>query len=255
MQNKKNFLKEIIQIKKLELIQKTRKTSVSINQRNQYFLDAIRNGEKIKLIAEVKFASPVNPHLGSPDELILRAKKYEQSGADAISLITEKHFFKGDVSFVSQVKTYVAIPVLQKDFVIDPLQIYEAKEIGSDALLLIARLVDQKTLQRFINLCFDLGIEPVVEVSNEEDLKKAIGTKTNIIAVNARDLETFVIDITKACLLMRKIPNQFIKLGFSGINSAKEVLQYKNAGAKGVLAGTSLMRSKDIAGFINGIKI
>src|SRR6266700_1535424 len=124
-----------------------------------------------------------------------------------ISIITEKHYFKGDISFISKVKENVSLPVLQKDFIIDPVQIYEAKEAGADALLLISRLVTERQLQKFVSLCFSLGIEPVVEINNEEDLKKTITTKTNIIAVNARDLDTFIVDIEKACLLMQEIPN------------------------------------------------
>lgn len=249
-----NFLEKIVRQKRLELIQEnknTQKIDMSPNQGNKSFFDVISNGEKIKLIAEIKFASPTNSHLGSHDELLERAKQYELGGADAISIITENHFFKGDISFVSKIKKNVSLPVLQKDFVIDTVQIYEAKEAGSDALLLIARLVDVKQLQKFVSLCRSLGIEPVVEINNEEDLEKAVNTETNIIAVNARDLDTFAIDVVSACMLIEKIPDQYIKLGFSGVKSEKEVLLYKKSGVDGILVGTSLMKSKNIKSFIN----
>src|SRR6185437_2238841 len=100
-----------------------------------------------------------------------------------------------------------------------------------------------------------LGIEPVVEIYNEEDLEKAITTKTNIIAVNARNLETFEINVTGACMLIKKIPNHIIKLGFSGITSQKEAELYKNSGADGILVGTSLMQANDIKSFINDLQI
>lgn len=253
----KSFLKEIVKKKKEELSRKTQKiqkVSISEDQRNKSFLHAMSKN-KIHLIAEIKFASPTNASLGKTEDLLSRAKEYERSGADAISLITERHFFKGDVTFVSQIKHGVSLPVLQKDFVIDEKQIYEAKVIGSDALLLIARLVNKETLKKFVTLCLSLDIEPVVEINNEEDLQKAVATETSIIAVNARDLETFIISIHDACLLLKKIPDSFIKLGFSGIHSSKEVLQYKNAGAKGVLVGTSLMQAKDIKDFIESLHI
>ncbi len=209
----------------------------------------------VAIIGEIKFATPTNPNLGSPSELLERASAYEKAGADAISIITEKHFFKGDISFVGFVKKSVKIPVLQKDFVIDEYQIYEAKTAGADALLLIARLVDKKTLKRFVQLCFAEGIEPIVEVYNEDDLKKAIATKTLFIAVNARDLrDAFTIDVAKACKFMEKIPNRFIKLGFSGIHSAGEVQNYVKAGARGVLVGTSLMEAKNIDEFLGGLR-
>ena len=262
------FLEKIIAKKTKEFVrttQKTQKPSMSDFQivgisdipSNQSFLKIfdLENKKKIGLIAEVKFASPTNPHLGSPDDLLQRVEQYDQAGAGAISFITEKHYFKGDTRFIPQIKKAVDLPILQKDFIIDEQQIYEAKQIGSDALLLIARLVDKETLKQFVDLCLELHVEPVVEINSDDDLKKAVATKTNIIAVNARDLETFEIDVKKACLLMRKIPDRFIKLGFSGIQSVKEVLQYKNAGANGVLVGTSLMQAKDIKMFVKSLQV
>ena len=252
--NRKNFLKEIIAIKQ-EDIKRMQDKKQLIKSKEGFAFRELFNKAKMGLIAEVKFASPTNPSLGSVDELLERVKAYEEARADAISIITENHFFKGDSAFVTKVKKTVKLPVLQKDFVIDEKQIYQAKEIGSDALLLIARLVDKETLKNFVNLCFSLGIEPVVEINSKEDLEKAVKTKTNIIAVNARDLETFVVDIANACELMKKIPDKFIKLGFSGIYSAKEVAMYKRAGAKGVLVGTSLMKAKNVNRLIKNLQV
>jgi len=258
-----NFLEKIVKIKKEELFwkaQTVQKVSESKNQQigksETRFLKALqKEKDKLKVIAEIKFASPTILDLGSPGDLIRCAKQYEMAGADAISLITERHFFKGDIEFVSQVKETVSLPILQKDFIIDPVQIYDAKQVGTDALLLIARLVDKQQLKKFVSLCFSLGIEPVVEIYNEEDLEKAITTKTNIIAVNARNLETFEINVTGACMLIKKIPNHIIKLGFSGITSQKEAELYKNSGADGILVGTSLMQANDIKSFINDLQI
>lgn len=255
----KNFLEEIVKSKKLEFSLKTEKINIlevlkCKDEKSSKFRNVVeRVNGRIKLIAELKFASPTNQHIGSTDQLIEKAKQYEAAGADAISIITEKHFFKGDISFVTKVKKNVSIPVLQKDFIIDPKQIFEAKKAGSDALLLIARIVNAKALKSFVKLCLAAGIEPVVEINNEEDLEKAIESDTNIIAVNARDLETFTIDLKRACLLMKRIPDHFVKLGFSGIHSADEVLQYQNAGAKGVLVGTSLMKTNNIKNFIKSL--
>ena len=206
------------------------------------------------IIAEVKLASPTEGRLSSTGDLVSRVKQYEQGGADAISIVTEKHFFKGDIGFVSQIKKITHVPVLQKDFIIDEYQIYEAKTVHSDALLLIARIVSKKKLQQFVTLSQKLGIEPVVEIHNQEDLQKAVATKTRFIAVNARDLNTFVVDVKKACRLIKKIPNKFIKLGFSGIKSNKEVKKYQEAGAKGVLVGTSLMKAKNIFKFLMSLR-
>lgn len=187
-------------------------------------------------------------------DLLERVKEYELAGADAISIITEKHFFKGDLSFVSKVKEAVSLPVLQKDFVIDEYQIYESKQAGADALLLIARLVDGDMLSRFVSLTKQLGIEPVVEINDEKDLEKAVISGTNIIAVNARDLDTFEMDVERACELMNKIPEKFVRLGFSAIQSRDEVGKYREAGARGVLVGTALMKTSNIAEFIEEIR-
>jgi indole-3-glycerol phosphate synthase len=230
------------------------KTITTISQKENLFLKKILEAETVALIAEVKFASPTNSSLGSTTELLERVKAYEQAGAEAISIITEPHFFKGDTEFIKQVKQEVSLPLLQKDFIIDEYQIYEAKNIGSDALLLIARLLDQEKLKSFVRICHNLNIEPVVEINNEEDLEKAVETSTKIIAVNARDLETFHVDISIACRLMKKIPNNFIKLGFSGISSAVDVKQYKDAGARGVLIGTSLMQAENVSELIKELK-
>ena len=155
-----NILLEIIEKKKQDLLEQRQQISVQALKENtenffseDLFKKNIVNAQGVALIAEIKFASPTNPHLGSSSDLLERVKQYEHAGADAISVITEKHFFKGDPAFVTQVKKIVTLPVLQKDFVIDACQIYQARAIGSDALLLIARLVDGETLKQFVVLC------------------------------------------------------------------------------------------------------
>ncbi len=218
------------------------------------FKEAILKSKDIALIAEIKLASPTDQSLNPNIDIMGRAGDYEKAGANALSYITEKNFFKGEISGVIKICAKVDLPVLQKDFVIDEYQIYEARIVGSSALLLIAGLFDGKKLKKYVALCKALQVEPVVEINNEEDLEKAMNAKTAIIAVNARDLNTFEIDVKKACKLMKKIPDNFMKLGFSGINSSVEVKKYKESGAKGVLVGTSLMKAKNIYEFIKELK-
>ena len=199
-----NILKKIIKKKHIDLKRM---------KQNQFF-DLF--GDKTIIIGEIKLASPTVPYFGSTDSIVKRSIDYENSGADAISVITEKHFFKGDINFISQIKNKVNLPILQKDFIIDPYQIYQAKVYSSDALLLIAKIVSKKTLIKFVDICQEIGLEPVVEINDEQDLKKAMSTSTNIIAVNARNLESLEVSVERACLLMKKIPSKFIKLGFQG---------------------------------------
>lgn len=233
-----NFLKKIIEKKQED---------IAVLKQNR-FLSLFR--DKMVIIAEIKLASPTVPYFGSEKDIIKRAVNYEAGGANAISVITEKHFFKGNINFISKIKNEINLPILQKDFVIDPYQIYEAKIIGADALLLIAKILDKKTLIKFVALCQEIGLEPIVEINDEKDLEKAIVSSTKIIAVNARSLKTFVVDVDKACQLMKRIPNRLIKLGFSGIKSSEEVKKYQQAGAKGVLIGTALMKAKNVKSFI-----
>lgn len=220
------------------------------------FVDAIlapKRGD-IAIIAEIKFASPTEPRLGARENLIGRAKQYEQAGADAISLIVEPHIFKGDLSDVLKVKKTVSLPILVKDFVTDQQQIHQVKKAGADAILLIAKLVDRETLVGFVTTAKAIGLEPVVEINTEEDLEKALTTNTKIMAVNARNLDTLEVDVEGACRLLSRAPDNFIRLGFSGINGKAEVEKYKKAGAKGVLVGTSLMKAKNIREFMGGLR-
>jgi len=212
------------------------------------FLKAVCNGNP-GIIAEVKFASPISGRLGSQGTFMQRIKAYEKAGFQAVSIITEPHFFKGKARFIVQAKQETSLPVLQKDFVIDAYQIYEAAILKSDALLFIARIVPCKTLQQFVMLAQTLGIEPVVEIVDTNDLKKACQTTTRVIAVNARDLNTFTVDIVKAAGLIRQIPVEYHKLGFSGIHSKNDISLYQSAGAQGILIGTALMKEVNVDAF------
>jgi indole-3-glycerol phosphate synthase len=241
-----NTISEIIYQKQNDL-QERKKTSP--------FFKTIKKKKGTVIIGEIKLASPENSSLGKRKMIHRKIQAYEKEGVDIVSIITEEHFFRGDIQFIKKAKRISKLLVLQKDFVIDTLQIYEAKFAGSDALLLIARIVPEDVLREFVDLCFAIGIEPIVEVASEKDIKKAIQTRTRIIAVNARDLDTFTLNVNFACDLLQKIPVKYIKLGFSGIKSEKEMQKYKHAGVKGVLIGTYLMQSKSIKECIEKLHI
>jgi indole-3-glycerol phosphate synthase len=208
-----------------------------------------KNG-MLAIIAEVKLASPSAGKLGSANELADRARQYEAGGADALSIVTEKHFFKGDPAFVQEAKGAVSLPVLMKDFVLDTYQLYEARLAGADAVLLIARIVPPSLLPTLVEEALLIGLEPVVEVHDERDLASALSTKTGVIAVNARDLDTFEIDVAKACRLLLTVPDRFLRLGFSGVAGKLEAREYQAVGAQGILVGTALMKSADPAEFL-----
>lgn len=262
----KNILDEIVGYKKIELEERKKKISLktlkNLIQGLNYpkklvtFLESIQLPKKgnISLIAEIKLASPSTGVLGDETVIPRRIKEYDQSDIDAISIITDTKFFQGKLEFIQKAHLYSDLPILQKDFVIDPYQIYESKFYEADALLLIARILTEKELIDFVDLAIQLGIEPVVEIYGEADLKKALKTETKIIAVNARNLDDFSIDISKASKLGKTLPKDRIFLGFSGVKSKKEVEQYTKAGAKGVLVGTSIMQSDDTQKFIKSLR-
>lgn len=256
-------LEEIINKTKQDLVKRELKVSLGMlkksidRPKSRSFINAMRSPKlgTTAIIGEIKFASPTEAHLGSSDSLIVRVEQYESAGIDAISIVTEKHFFHGDPFFVAQIKNVTSLPVLQKDFIIDEYQLYEAAKSGADAVLLIAKVLSKEELISFVTLAKKLGIEPIVEINDELDLQKVFTTEASIIAVNARDLRSFIVDVDYACKLIHKIPNRYIKLGFSGISSRIEVEKYKEAGVRGVLIGTSLMRAKKIADYIEGVRI
>ncbi len=158
-----DILLQIIEKRKKDLYQKKRVP----NKFKTVFLNL--TGSKMVVIAEIKLASPTMPSLGTKNEVLQRAIAYENAGAEGISFITEKHYFKGDSAFIPKIKSKINLPILQKDFVIDPYQIYEAKIIGSDAILLIARLVSKNVLKSFVALSQEIGVEPIVEINDAED--------------------------------------------------------------------------------------
>ena len=243
-----NILNKIIKYKIKELKQR-KKTFASQN----VFKKVISKTGMI-LIGEIKLKSPSAGILGKSQDIIKHARLYEESGVDVISIITDKNFFNGNIEFIKKIKKVIKLPILQKDFILDPYQIYEAKIYGADAILLIARIVTKQKLISFVQLAQSIGVEPVVEIYDEGDLEKTIATATSFIAVNARDLQTFTIDLDKACELIKKIPDKYIKLGFSGVTSALEIKKYKKAGVKGILIGTSLMKTTNIRDFINNLR-
>ncbi len=220
------------------------------------FINAIasHSEEDIALIGEIKLSAPSAGDLATEQEVVPTAVAYQEAGINAISVITDHTYFKGDIEFIGRIKNHVSIPILQKDFIIDEYQIYEAAKAGSDALLLIARIVNGDTLRDYVLVCRGLGIEPVVEIYDAEDMEKAVASGARVMAVNARDLSTFDIDIDHACELLEQLEVNIVKLGFSGVFTRSDVEKYAGAGARGVLVGTSLMKAASISEFVAQLK-
>ncbi len=249
-----NFLKKIIIEKQREVgiakaieLRESITERLSISSKVRSFKDCIRRANSIKLIAEIKYSSPSRGAFGCglrPERL---AKIYEGSGASAISVLTDRGFFGGDILHLSIVKEACSLPVLRKDFIIDEYQVYESKAFGADAILLIPQILPEKRLNQLYSLAGSLGMDIMVEVHSESDLRKAIAIRPDIIGINNRDLKTFRVDLKVTERLIKKIPEDIIKVSESGIRNYKDVQYLRKLGIDAVLVGEIFVRSKDIA--------
>lgn len=204
---------------------------------------------KIALIAEIKKASP-SAGLIHPDfDPAAIAKIYEQNGAAAISVLTDKKFFQGELFDLIAVKEAVNLPVLRKDFIVDELQVYEARSAGADAILLIVRILTPEKLQNLLGLTKKLGMRALVEAHNEGEVEMALKSSAEIIGVNNRDLDTLKTDINNTVRLLKQFPELRSKIivSESGLGSRADVELLKEVGVNGVLIGESLLKSRDIA--------
>jgi indole-3-glycerol phosphate synthase len=202
------------------------------------------SGKACAIIAEVKCASPSRGRLVKNFDPLKMAKMYEQNGAAAISVLTDEKYFCGHRDYVRAIKKQVAIPILRKDFIIDPLQVYETRAIGADAILLIVRILDQR-LAEFIVLAQELGLSPFVEVHTPSELAKALAEGSEIIGINNRNLDTFVTDIETSRELKKRIPLGPTVVAESAIKERSDIEYLTKAGIHAFLIGEALMTASD----------
>ena len=233
--------------KEVEELKKRGITAPEVPMIKRDFKKAIFRPNSISIIAEIKFASPSVGIIRDDIDPIGIAKIYDEEGASAISLLTDKRFFKGDISWLPEVKKAVSIPILRKDFILDPIQLEEAKVYGADAVLLIVRILPYHKLKELISISKDMEIAALVEVHDEDDIKKAVDCGAEIIGINNRDLSTFHVDINTTIKLLQYIPDGHIVVSESGISEAKDVEMLRTYNKiNAILVGTSIMKSKGI---------
>lgn len=208
----------------------------------------------LAFICEVKKGSPSKGIIDADFPYLSIAKSYEAAGAEAISVLTEPDFFFGSKQILSEIRDAVSIPLLRKDFIIDPYQIYETKVIGADAILLIAALLDGATLRQALELCGDLGLSALVETHSKAEIATALGAGAAIIGVNNRDLQTFTVDLDNSLRLRPFVPPHIPFVAESGICSAGDIKKLRRGGADAVLIGETLMKSKDKATALKELK-
>lgn len=210
------------------------------------FRKALSKKGKIALIAEIKKASPSVGIIKKDFNIQKILNIYRKTKIDAVSVITDEKFFQGSLKFLPVVKSLVKVPVLRKDFIIDSYQIYESKLYGADAILLIAAILDNKKINRFIKIAKNLEMDSLVEIHTLKELKMVLKTNAEIIGINNRDLKTFKVCLETSLEVAPKIPASKIIISESGIKSRKEVKKLKKVGVKAILVGTTLMKSKNI---------
>ena len=209
--------------------------------------DALRPGPRVRIIAEVKRASPSRGDLASIPDPAFQASRYETGGASAISVLTEQRRFKGSLEDLSAVKAAVTVPVLRKDFVATPYQVIEARAAGADIVLLIVAALEQRVLEELYALTVELGMTPLVEAHTAVEVARAADLGARLIGVNARDLTTFELDRDLFGRLVEGIPSDAVKIAESAVLQPSDVEHYRRAGADAVLIGEALVTGDPVA--------
>jgi len=199
----------------------------------------------LAFICEIKKASPSKGVIAEEFSYLEIAQEYERAGANAISVLTESNFFQGSDHYLSEIRQRVRTPLLRKDFTIDVYQLYEAKLIGADAVLLICALLDTKALRRYLKICNQLGLSALVEAHNAQEVASALAAGARVIGVNNRDLKTFVVNLETCIQLRPMVPEGLLFVAESGIKTAEDIAALRKAKVDAVLIGEAMMRSEN----------
>ena len=215
------------------------------------FFAALSTAGPIKLIAEVKKASPSKGIIRADFDPVVIAKTYEAHGASCLSVLTDEQYFQGSLEYLRQIRQAVQIPILRKDFILDTYQLVEARAAGADAVLLIAECLDDCNLRKLHNEAVELSLTPLVEFYDPENLDRVLAAGASLIGVNNRDLRTFQVDLGHTVRLREKVPLDCVFVGESGIESREDALRLQSAGVDAMLVGESLMRQADIGAAVD----
>jgi indole-3-glycerol phosphate synthase len=208
----------------------------------------------LSCICEVKKASPSKGIIAEDFPYLDIAKEYEEAGASAISVLTEPDFFLGSDQYLREIAEAVHIPTLRKDFIIDPYQIYEAKILGAQAVLLICALLDTDTLTAYIKTAGELGLSALVEIHNEAEAEQALAAGARIIGINNRNLKTFTVDTSMSARLKKLLPPGISTVAESGIKTPADIIALRDTGINAILIGESLMRCANRKQFLADLK-
>ena len=255
-----NILKKICEDKKLEL--EILKKKCSLNSLKKLISDQmnkrdfknviIKSVEERKnfIIGEIKKASPSAGEIIHNYEPIEIAKIYERAGVKALSVLTEKNYFKGEIDHLSYIKQNTNIPILRKDFIIDEYQIYESKVYQADVILLIVSILSDDELKKFLKIANELNLDCIIETHDENEIKRALKLDYPILGINNRNLKNLKTDLNNSVSLFTSISKDYTVIAESGIKTADDISMYNDLGIFNFLIGESILRSKDYATFI-----
>ena len=255
-----NILKKICEDKKLEL--EILKKKCSLNSLKKLISDQINKRDfknviiksveerKNFIIGEIKKASPSAGEIIHNYEPIEIAKIYERAGVKALSVLTEKNYFKGEIDHLSFIKQNTNIPILRKDFIIDEYQIYESKVYQADVILLIVSILSDDELKRFLKTANELNLDCIIETHDENEIKRALKLNYPILGINNRNLKNLKTDLNNSVNLFTSISKDYTVIAESGIKSSNDISMYNDLGIFNFLIGEAILRSKDHSNFI-----
>jgi len=260
------ILDEILDHKRGEVVEAKRRLdpvelalqAESCAQPTRGFRRALAQADRPRVIAEIKRRSPSKGEIRSDFDPVICAKAYEEAGAAAISVLTDAHYFGGDLGYLELVRNTVSLPILRKEFIVDLYQIDEARCRGADAVLLIVSAFagDDATavLTRFQKRASELGLDTLVEVTNETELDIAIASGAVLLGVNNRNLRTFEVDLAVSERLCARVPESVLVVAESGISEPSDIARLESAGAQAFLVGEALMKEPDIGAALRRLR-
>lgn len=212
---------------------------------SKFRLEAAIRQQKFAFICEVKKASPSKGVIAEHFAYLDIAQDYQRAGAAAISVLTEPQFFQGSDAYLTEIKQRVAVPVLRKDFTVDEYQLYEAKVMGADAVLLICALLDTETINHYLAVCDTLGLSAIVEAHTVTEVQSALSAGARMVGVNNRNLKTFEVNLNTSLRLRKLVPPEVLFIAESGIQTPEDIQKLRMAGVNAALIGETLMRRPD----------
>ncbi|WP_185852338.1 indole-3-glycerol phosphate synthase TrpC [Blattabacterium cuenoti] len=245
-----NILEQIISVKQKEIYKNKIVHPIKKLENSPFFerktFSLVKNIRQSHtgIIAEFKCKSPSKGIINNAISIEKVVKDYEYAGVSGISILTDQHFFSGKNENLKKSRSIVSVPILRKDFIIDEYQVIESKSMGADVILLIAGILSKNQISNFSKIAKNIDLEVIIEIHNEFEIEK-ITDNLDIVGINNRNLQTFIVDYNNCLRLSSKIPNNYVKIAESGINNVNHILKLRKQGFKGFLIGEYFMKKKD----------